>query len=209
MGLILPYDTETSGLPLYRERSSDERQPHLVQLGAVLVDEDSRDIKEQMSVIIRPDGWDFSPEAVEKHGITVEQAMDEGIPEKEAFEQFLELWKQCEFRVGHNEKFDARIMRIATFRYASSDIIDAWDEAKAECTMNMSKDICQIPASAKARRFGKIKNPNLGEAYKHFTGNELKNAHDALADTLGCMAVYFGVKDHLAAQEAANYQIQL
>src|SRR3546814_8588471 len=39
------------------------------------------------------------------------------------------------------------------------------------------------------------KNPNLGEAYEFFTGEKLQNAHSAMADVLGCIAVYFGVKD--------------
>lgn len=38
------------------------------------------------------------------------------------------------------------------------------------------------------------KSANLGEAYKHFTGNELAGAHNALVDVQACMAVYFAIK---------------
>ena len=43
-----------------------------------------------------------------------------------------------------------------------------------------------------------FKSANLGEAYKHFTGRELKNAHSAMADVQGCMEVYFAIKGALA-----------
>lgn len=34
---VLFYDTETSGMPLFDQPSSDPRQPHIVQLAAALV----------------------------------------------------------------------------------------------------------------------------------------------------------------------------
>lgn len=32
------YDTETTGLPLFSQPSEDPRQPHIVQLAAIVVD---------------------------------------------------------------------------------------------------------------------------------------------------------------------------
>ena len=46
-----------------------------------------------------------------------------------------------------------------------------------------------------ARRKGP-KSPNLGEAYKHFTGQDLVGAHDALVDIMACKTVYYGIKNH-------------
>lgn len=198
---MLMYDTETSGLPDYKNPSSGEQQPHIVQLGAILVAQDTREVIDKIDVIIKPDGWVIPDDVAKIHGITTERAMDEGMPEKEAFDQFIEMWKKCEFRVGYNEPFDARIVRIATFRYAEQDIIDSWKEAPAHCAMKMAKPICQMPASEKARRFGKYKNPKLAEAYKHFTGNDLIDAHSAMADTMACMDVYFAALD--AAKQTA------
>ena len=42
MNIALFYDTETTGLPLYDQPSDDPRQPHIVQVGAILVDLDTR-----------------------------------------------------------------------------------------------------------------------------------------------------------------------
>ena len=38
MNRILFYDTETSGMPLFDQPSSDPRQPHLMQIAAALVE---------------------------------------------------------------------------------------------------------------------------------------------------------------------------
>jgi len=202
MALLMGYDSETTGLPLWNDPSEDPRQPHIVQLAAILVDENTREHRGQMDVIIRPDGWTIPDDFAAIHGITTERAMDEGIPEKDAFEQFIELWKQCEYRLGYNESFDARILRIATFRYSLPDIIDAWKEAPAKCAMKMAKPICKIPAPANARRWGPYKNPTLAEAYKHLTGMDLTDAHSALADTMACIDVYFQALKHQAEAAA-------
>jgi DNA polymerase III subunit epsilon len=196
MALIMPYDTETTGLPDWKNPSEAEHQPHIVQLAALLVDEETRDVRDQMDVIIKPDGWIIPDEVASIHGITTERAMDEGIPEKEAFDQFIELWKKCEYRLGYNESFDSRVLRIATFRYADTNIIDAWKEAPAKCAMKMAKPICKIPAPPHARRWGPYKNPTLAEAYKHLTGMDLTDAHSAMADTMACLDVYFAALRH-------------
>ena len=40
MNLITPYDTETTGLPLFRDPSDDPRQPHLVDICILAYNDD-------------------------------------------------------------------------------------------------------------------------------------------------------------------------
>lgn len=187
MNLKIFFDTETTGLPVWGEPlAGGENQPHLVQLAAFLVDTDTRKIIDSMNEIIKPDGWswDGDNEAFKIHGITMEQAMDEGIPEKEALEMFLALWKPCDLRVAFNTTFNNRIIRIATKRYCDEQTIEAWKAGEYFCAMINAK-----------KAMGLSKNPKLEVAYEHFTGLKLDGAHDALNDLNACMEVYFSILD--------------
>lgn len=200
MKVALAYDTETSGLPLFSEPSEDPRQPHIVQLGARLVNLDERKVIATLDVIIKPEGWTIPDEVAAVHGITTERALAMGVPESLAVELLLELVKQAEVRIAHNETFDARIVRIACKRFFDDATADKWKEGAAECTARLATPICKLPPTAKmvAAKRNHPKTPNLGEAYEFFTGKKLEGAHNALVDVDACMAVYYAIRDREA-----------
>ncbi len=189
------YDTETTGLPLFGEPSEDPRQPHIVQLAAQLVDLDTKAQLAGFDVIVRPDGWTIPDDVAAVHGITTERALQRGVSESMALGMLLELWREAEprTRIAHNETFDARIVRIALVRYEDQGLADRWKAAPAQCTATMTTPLCKLPPTAKMLAAGRkhFKTPNLGEAYRHFTGNDLANAHTAGADVDACRVVYF------------------
>ena len=203
MNLAIFYDTETTGLPDFKAPSESAHQPHIVQLAALLVDMDTRETIQSMDVIVRPNGWTIPDEVAAVHGITTEHAKAVGIPERLAVEMFMELWNNRN-RVAHNEQFDARILRIALMRHqgnifhspSGKSVPDIWKEGRAECTARMATPICALPPTDKMKAVGRFhhKTPNLGEAYRHFTGNDIQNAHSAMADVLACRDVYFAIK---------------
>ena len=195
MNLKLFYDTETTGLPDFKAPSESAHQPHIVQLAALLVDMDTRETIQSMDVICRPDGWTIPDEVAAVHGITTEHAAEVGIPEHLAVSMFMELWAG-RARVAHNEQFDARIVRIALMRFHSEEAADIWKSGPTECTARLATPICALPPTEKMKAVGRFhhKTPNLGEAYRHFTGNDLVNAHSAMADVIACRDVYFAIK---------------
>lgn len=196
--IALFYDTETTGLPLFNEPSEDPRQPHLVQIGACLVDVENRQTIASIDVVIDPIDWEIPAEVSAIHGITTERARAVGISERIALETFTDLWSCSDIRIAHNEQFDARIIRIALMRHGTKIGRDAddWKNSKAECTQALSTPILKLPPTAKMVAAGRFhhKSANLREAYKHFTGNELVGAHRAIVDVEACMAVYFAIK---------------
>jgi len=187
MNLILGYDTETTGMVDWKNRSDGDTQPHIVQIAALLIDEDTKSVIQSIDLIIRPDGWNIPDEAAEIHGITTEMAYDVGIPEDDAVHTFLQLWGMGRAkRVAYNKTFDQRIIRIASKRYESEAVTEKWaDKEDHECSMQM------------ARKVIGGKNPKLAAAYKHFTGQELVDAHSAMADTVASMDVYWAAKKEL------------
>jgi DNA polymerase-3 subunit epsilon len=183
MKTILFYDTETCGLPNWKVPSDDISQPHMVQIGAILCNAETGQAIETLNVIIKPDGWVIPQETIDVHGITNEFALENGIPEKEAIQQLLDLRGDAE-RVAYNKTFDQRIVRIGLKRFFDEETQEKWAiKEDHHCAMRMAQKIIGG------------KNPKLTAAFKHFTGKEMGNAHDAMGDTLGCMAVYFAIVD--------------
>lgn len=198
MNLALVYDTETTGMVLWKEPSEHPNQPHLVQLAACLVDLDTRKTVSSIDVIVRPNGWVIPDDVAKIHGITTEMASDVGVGEIEAMEMILSLWGGRKL-IAHNESFDRRIMRIALKRYcAEADPVhDRWKDAKSECTALLSTPILKLPPTEKmlAAGFNKHKTPNLGEAYQYFIGSKLVGAHSAMTDVKACRDIYFNIED--------------
>ncbi len=195
------YDTETTGLPLFNEPSEDPRQPHIAQLAALLIDLESRATLASMDVIVRPDTWEIPLEVAAIHGITTEHARAVGVREAIALELLLELWSRSALRVAHNEQFDARIIRIALLRYGLCAVPDTWKGGRAECTQALSTPILKLPPTERMLAVGRnhYKSANLGEAYKHFAGQDLAGAHRAKVDVEACAAVDFAIKGRPAA----------
>lgn len=202
MRTALFFDTETTGLPLFKEPSEDTRQPHLVQLAACLVDLDKRETISTLDVIIEPDGWTIPDEVAAIHGITTEHAADVGVPEKAALEMLLELWQTRRTIVAHNAQFDGRIIRIGLMRHAPL-FVEPWAGRTEQCTQILATPILRLPPTARMKDVGRnhFKSANLGEAYHFFTGKKLEGAHNAMVDVVACQAVYFAIQD--LALEAA------
>lgn len=180
--LINVFDFETTGIPDWNQPSEAGHQPHIVEVATLLCDADGK-ILERYQAIVRPNGWVIPEESIKQHGITMEQAMDEGIPEAEALEGFLAIHAQAAIRAAHNATFDDRIARIAIARYHGKHLADSFKESTEKfCTCNKSRGPVGL---------GKL--PTLAEAYKHFTGEDLVEAHRAMPDALACARVYFAL----------------
>ena len=198
MGSILFFDTETTGLPDWKKPSGSEQQPHLVELAAILADENTMEVITVIDTVIKPEGWIIPKEMTDIHGISHERALEDGVSEKSAVKSLFDLWKSSENikRVSHNRTFDQRIIRIAAKRYLSDEDIEAWaDKSDFECTMLKAKPIMELPPKG---RFG-YKNPRLEEAYLFFTGRERGTQHRAMADTKDCMEIYFAMQNYKKA----------
>lgn len=190
--MILVYDTETTGLPLWGERSHDPRQPHLVHLALVACVDDGR-VAQEISVIIRPDGWVIPPDTTKIHGISQERALDEGIDETAAVKLFVWSQARCAMRVAHNLRFDDRIMRIAMLRAGlHRDFIDLIASRPSFCTMQAARPLVALASS------------KLSSCIEHFFGRPLDGAHNALVDAQACARLYFHLRQQYLGAPAEH-----
>lgn len=203
---ILFYDTETNGLPLWREPSDHPGQPHITQLAAELFDADSGRTLAFMDFMITPEDWKIPAELEQLTGITNELAQRFGQSIWSALNTFMWMWSEAELRVAHNESFDQRMIRIEAARLLSENhgFHEEWKAGAVFCTQANSVAILNLPPTARmlAAGFKKPKSPNLGEAYEFFTGKKLEGAHNAAVDLAACKAVYFGILAHRAKAAA-------
>ena len=177
--ISLVLDTETTGLPLKGVPASDPRQARIMQLGAVLLDDD----KEVASFYSRlyPDGWPLVHTAAEAaHGITLESCERLGVAQRAALDVLAEFTSAADIVVAHNYDFDYQLL---TIEYELLGHVFA--PAKHFCTMKAMTSICKLVKSN-----GSAKWPNLQEALSHCYIGDVVDAHDALADTRACAKVW-------------------
>ena len=184
---VLSFKTETSGLPLWRARSNDEGQPHIVRLAAVLCDGKTQRVIDQMDVVIRPDGWVIPQETIDIHGVTNERALEEGISEAEAVEMFLKLFTGS-VRVSSNKQFNNRIIRIALKRFGTEEQQELWhDKEDNFCAMKMAEyDLGN-------------KSITLPEATAHYLGHKPVDNSNSFVNAEAAAMIYFAINNKLGA----------
>lgn len=195
MNTALFYSTEATGLPLWSQPSDHLDQPHIVQIAAMLVDLDTKEVRASLDVIVRPGDWSIPAEASTIHKIDTELAEALGVGENVALNLFFDLWFNTSLRVAHNESFHARIVRIALKRYfpgvavSATDtrsLIDIWSAGAAECTARLAKPFCPIEGSKRA--------PNILEACREFFGPSYRVEHTAGDQARASMELYFAIQ---------------
>jgi DNA polymerase-3 subunit epsilon len=186
--LVLAFDTETTGLPLWHEPSDHKDQPHVVSLAMELCDADGKvlDTYDQIVNI----GVPIPPDTIAIHGITDEMAAG-GIPPAQMLADF-EAWvARASVMTGFNVTFDQRMMRIQAARHLGRK----WETPIPYFdTCFAAKDVCKIPA----KKAGMLKKPNLTEAMQIIFGKKHEGAHSALPDTIAARRLYFALRDTMA-----------
>jgi DNA polymerase III subunit epsilon len=192
--MILFFDTETTGKVDFRMPPDHECQPHLVQLGCILADEDGTE-RAVASLVVDPDGFEIPEEAAAIHGISKDLAMHCGVPLPVVLGVFVNLRSQARRIVAYNLDFDAAVIDAAMARLGRKASHPG--PSDAFCVMKAATPICKIP-HANPRRPDDWKWPKLEEATRLLLNEEMTGAHDALADARACKALYFKLQENAA-----------
>lgn len=189
--MILFFDTETTGFINERQPADHPSQPHIVQLAALLTEDDGREVM-SMSLIVNP-GVPIPPQASNVHGITDAIAAERGVSPSVAINLFAHLCALADLAVAHNVKFDKLVIEAAASRrYGKLFTM----ETPLFCTMEAASPIVNLPPTERmlAAGFDKPKPPKLEECIRHFFDEALDGAHDALIDVAACRRVYVHLK---------------
>lgn len=191
--MIAFFDTETTGLPNKRARSVFE-QPHVLQLAVSLYDEERRPVFELSTLVGIAPNVRLEEKAFETHRISGDLSRQYGVNKKQAIGLIRFAFERASRVVAHNLQFDRNLLTFETEREELPNLFTGRD---CFCTMEALTPILQLPATEKMLKYGygPYKNPNLGEAYRHFFQEALVDAHDALVDTRACARVYFEMVD--------------
>ena len=197
--VILLFDTETSGLPLFKEPSDHPGQPRIIQLTALLCDWKGAKLS-SLDTLIYHEGLVLSEEVRNLTGHYDDKLKAGGVPISVAMIAFLALWAKATVAVAHNITFDNRMVRIELKRAGRVAEADAFKDAtKSFCTMNATRPILRLPPTEAMKRTARFaeayKSPNLKEAYRWATGKDFQGAHNAMYDVLAVKTVFFALDE--------------
>ena len=181
------YDTETSGLPKREkgkpydyENSEQFDTARLISISWLLLNE-KNEIVEKKTYFIKPDNFEVSQESINIHGLSYEFLIENGVEIHEMFSHLNGIFESYNITqiIAHNVDFDINILKSELYRYDYNITLGQFRAIPLYCTMKEAqKKMC-------VRKW-----PKLSEAYTHFYGDNITNAHDAEFDTLHCYKIY-------------------
>ena len=191
------FDTETCDYWNFKSSPTDDSQPMIVQVAAVLEDEAGRTVA-ALSAILQQHVWPAAGGGDQRrprarvtarctavHGIDDAMVDEFGQPPDLVFEQLRRMVAASQEQIAFNINFDLGVLRNTTRVLGVPPI----HISAPHCAMRACTDIVRA-----TRADGSVKWPKLAEAYEFFQKRPMSGAHDALVDVYGCRAVYRGTK---------------
>ena len=166
---VLCFDTETDGIGGF----NPPRQ-RVVQI--------AWDLNDETKNYLISDVTDISPRV--PHPFKVSDCRKVGVSFKDAFEDFMNALRKCDMAAAHNLSFDKGVLlnELRLRNIVSTEFLNLINE-KEFCTLQKTINICRIPKTGNAARYGGYKYPSLSELYVKLTGMQPKlDLHDARND---------------------------
>jgi len=181
--MMLFFDTETTGLPQNWNApiTQTNKWPRMVQLAWLQYDDEEKLVSEA-NHIIKPDGYTIPNDATSIHGITTENALQNGSELSSVLLEFSTIVDRSKMLIAHNMDFDEKIVGA---EYIRAGLKSSIFETQRLCTMKTTTDLCRIPGN-----YGN-KWPTLLELHQFLFGSDFKDAHDALVDVKICAKCFF------------------
>lgn len=176
--IILGIDTEITRFCTQKLPPRDPKQGRICELALRLCKDDGTVI-DNFCTLIKPDGWEMSPEAEAIHGHSIEDCRERGIEADLVFARFREMMDLADIVVAHNAPFDRRHMEMEARAVGRIMPNILW-----HCTMKQATQVCKAAGVTNS----------LANSLRVVCGRELVGAHKAGADLEACLDIYFELK---------------
>jgi DNA polymerase-3 subunit epsilon len=192
--VILFFDTETTGLWNKKLPCGHPEQPRVVQLGAMLVDPETRREAMRLDLILYRE--EAIPEASSRiHGTTTEVSQRIGVAETSAMDLFCDMVEVADMLVAHNIEFDVNVLNNAARLLSHDPVTNIFGERPQFCTMKAGTPVCKFPNKYGGGGYGW---PKLELAVPHLLGRPPTDAHRAIGDVIDCRDIFFHLQDLFA-----------
>jgi len=208
---VMVFDTETTGFAFKKYKpylSAWKEKCRLIQLAWELRDNDGKLIENNV-MLLQPTHHNVQshPGAIEKHGITHEKAMTEGVPIEDVFMKLADVLTRVHTIVAFNVGFDDAVMQTEMMHARRFDLQRLWKTIPKHCAMLLHSN--ETLGEAKRRDYienkfdsvGYRKTIRLANAHLECGFNhDGMVLHQADADTQLCSDIYFYHKKRIDAR---------
>lgn len=162
---IVAFDLETTGL--------NTQTDHIIQIGLVKFDKSTYEELGHIMFYIKPEtNFSIDPYAQEKHGISKDFVIENGVLLRDVWGEISEFIGDCDILSYNGNSFDVPMLYNNLKRY------------NLEFDFVSRKYYDSMVVERKRIQY------KLSETYKRYTGEELEDAHDALADVRATVQVF-------------------
>lgn len=162
---IVAFDLETTGL--------NTQTDHIIQIGLVKFNKSTYEELGHIMFYIKPEtNFSIDPYAQEKHGISKDFVIENGVLLRDVWGEISEFIGDCDILSYNGNSFDVPMLYNNLKRY------------NLEFDFISRKYYDSMVVERKRIQY------KLSETYKRYTGKELEDAHDALADVRATVQVF-------------------
>lgn len=193
---ILVFDTETGG--------TDARKYSVFSIGALVGDLDSGEIIESFEAFHKLPSikdYNYSQKAIEIHGVTPEQAFQDGLTTEEIQDKFMDLWNNHGAAIigGHNIDFDVRMLSHQIYKIDPHEFEANFTYRKLDTLpmMRLFTGHDNVPSGATLAQSVKALNIDMSEFGK-------AKYHSALYDTVCAFKIMCKFRKVLTCQDVVS-----
>lgn len=205
--MLLALHLETNGFLRSDLPFDNAAQPNLVQMACELTDNDARSLtpRRMFCELVRSEGWQNTPGAVDVHKVTSRQAAREGIPQTCALWALTSKSQEATAILSYQGPFArdviTSLLQREKHRHAETWLA-AWNRPRLQFIDlgTPCAPICRLPAPNDS---GCFKRPKIHEAAKTVLQVEVLEGADALTKLDVAKSLYFALRELQVLESAA------